>query len=164
MKICKICNSEIKEKKRWVYCSEKCELVGKNIANNIKNNKQSQDHKKQKENWKHETIFLNKAKHEKLVPINQLGLSNAASTYLKNMLKQNDLTIKKVLKFKRIDNFTKSYTVVVVSTKMIKILFDKKYELYKKNFRIDTLRTVKYLVKAYDIVNEYDFKKAKNAK
>ena len=45
--------------------------------------------------------------------------------------------------------------VVVVSAEMIKILFDKKYELYKNNFRLDTLRTVKYLAKTFDITNDW---------
>ena len=155
MKLCKICNKEITDKKRWVYCCDECALIGRKIANNIKNNKQSEIYKKQKSTWKHEIISLSKIKHKKLVPINQMGLSNAVSTYLKFMLRENNLTVKKVLKFKRIDNAMKSYTVVVVSPKMIKFLFDKKYEMYKKNFRLDTIRSVNHLVKVFNIVNDY---------
>lgn len=155
MKICKICNNEITNPKRWVYCSDECVSEGRKLANNIKNNKQSEIYKKQKATWKHEIISLNKIKHKKLVPINQMGLSNAVSTYLKFMLRENNLTVKKVLKFKRIDSAMKSYTVVVVSPKMIKFLFDKKYEMYKKNFRLDTLKSVKTLEKVFNIVNDY---------
>ena len=159
---CKICNKEITTPKRRVYCSDECALVSKNIANSIKNNKQSANYKKQKATWTHEVVELNEIKHKKLVAVSQMGLSNAVSTYLKFMLRENNLTVKKVLKFKRIDNAMKSYTVVVVTPKMIKFLFNKKYELYKKNFRLDTLRSAKHLVKAFNIVNDYFDKDTKS--
>ena len=162
MSNCKICNKEITTQKRWVYCSDECALVSKNIANSIKSNKQSANYKKQKATWTHEVVELNEIKHKKLVAVSQMGLSNASSTYLKKMLGDNDLTVKKVIKFRRIDSVIKSFTVVVVSAEMIKILFNKKYELYKKNFRLDTLRSVKHLVKAFNIVNDYFDKDTKS--
>lgn len=162
MKLCKRCNNEITQKKRRVYCSDECLKKSKKIANNQKNKITSEKYKKQRETWKHEIIELSKIKHNSKIPINQLGLSVAVSTHLKQMLRENNLSVKKTIKFRRIDGVIKEFLVVVVTPKMIKILFNKKYELYKSNFRLDCLRTVKYLAKTFDIVNEYH-KKDKNA-
>lgn len=161
MKICKICNNEITHKKRRVYCSDECLKESKKILNKQKIKITSEKYKKQKETWKHEIIELSKIKHNSKIPINQLGLSVAVSTHLKQMLRENNLSIKKTIKFRRIDGALKEFLVVVVTPQMIKFLFDKKYELYKSNFRLDCLRTVKYLAKTFDIAN--DWKKDTNS-
>lgn len=156
MKLCKICNNQIKDKRRKKYCRDECMKEGKKIANREKSEYVTAKHKKQKETWKHEIVELHEIKHDDFIPINQIGLSNAESTYLKQMIREENLKVEKVIKFKRIDNFARNFTVIVVTPEMIKILFDKKYELYKSNFRLDCLRTVKYLAKAFDIVNNWD--------
>ena len=155
MKLCKICNNEITHKKRWIYCCDKCSKEAKKISNLKKSFNSSEKHKKQKETWKHEIIELSKIKHNTKIPINQLGLSVAVSTHLKQMLREDNLSIKKTIKFRRIDGAMKEFLVVVVTPEMIKFLFDKKYELYKSNFRLDCLRTVKYLAKTFDIANDW---------
>ena len=155
MKLCKICNNEITHKKRRVYCSDECLKESKKISNKQKIKITSEKYKKQKESWKHEIIELSKIKHNTKIPINQLGLSVAVSTHLKQMIRENNLSIKKNIKFRRIDGALKEFLVVVVTPEMIKFLFDKKYELYKSNFRLDCLRTVKYLAKTFDITNDW---------
>ena len=155
MKLCKICNNEITQKKRIVYCSDECFKEAKKILNKQKIKITSEKYKKQKETWKYEIIELSKIKHNTKIPINQLGLSVAVSTHLKQMLRENNLSIKKTIKFRRIDGAMKEFLVIVVTPEMIKFLFDKKYELYKSNFRLDCLRTVKYLAKTFDIANDW---------
>ena len=162
MKLCKICNKEITNPKRWVYCSDECISEGRKLANDILKNVQREKYNKAKENWKYEVLEIGKVKHNKKIPINKLGLTNSASTYLKLLLRECNLTTKEYVKIARTDRITKDYLVVVVSPKMIKSLFDKKYKVYKKNFRLDCLRTAKTLAKIFNIVNEYH-KKDKNA-
>lgn len=157
MKLCKICNKEITEKKRRVCCSDECLKESKKILNKQKIKITSEKYKKEKETWKHEIIELGEIKHNTKIPINQLGLSVAVSTHLKQMLRENNLSIKKTIKFRRIDGAIKEFLVVVATPKMIKFLFEKKYELYKSNFRLDCLRTVKYLAKTFELVNDYNF-------
>ena len=162
MKLCKICNKEITNPKKWVYCSDECVSRGRKLANDILKNVQKQKYNKAKENWKYEVLEIGKVKHNKSIPINKLGLTNSISTHLKLLLRECNLTTKEYIKIARTDRITKDYLVVVVTPKMIKTLFDKKYKVYKKNFRLDCLRTAKTLAKIFNIVHEY-YKKDKNA-
>lgn len=155
MKICKICNKEITNPKKWVYCSDECASDGRKLANYISKLNQREIYIKQKANWNYVVIKIGKVKHNKKIPINKLGLTNSASTYLKLLLREYNLTIKKDIKIKRSDGVTKSYSFVVVTPKMIETMFYKRYEIYKKNFRIDSLKSVKTLEKVFNIVNNY---------
>ena len=155
MKICKICNKEITNPKKLVYCSDECASDGRKLANYISKLNQREIYIKQKANWNYVVIKIGKVKHNKKIPINKLGLANSTSTYLKLLLREYNLTIKKDIKIKRSDGVTKSYSFVVVTPKMIETMFYKRYEIYKKNFRIDSLKSVKTLEKVFNIVNNY---------
>lgn len=163
MKICKICNKEITNPKKWVYCSDECISHGKKLANDILKNVQREKYNKAKENWKYEVIEIGKVKHNKTIPINKLGFTNSISTHLKWLLREYNLTIKENVKMIRCDGMNKDFLLVVVTPKIIKILFEKRYEIYKNNFRLDCLRTVKTLVKVFDKVNDY-YEKENNDK
>jgi len=158
VKICKICNKEIIDTKRWVYCSDECVTESRRL---YKVNKR-ENYIKEKLTWKNEVLEIGKVKHNKSIPISSIGLTNSISTHLKLLLRECNLTTKEYIKIARTDRITKDYLVVVVTPKMIKTLFDKKYKVYKKNFRLDCLRTAKTLAKIFNIVNEYH-KKDKNA-
>lgn len=155
MKLCKICNKEITNPKKWVYCSDECVSDRRKLANDILKNVQKQKYNKAKENWKYVVIEIGKVKHNKKIPINKLGLTNSASTYLKLLLREYNLTSKKDIKIKRNDGVIKSYSFVVLTPEMIETMFYKRYEIYKKNFRMDSLKSVKTLEKVFNIVNDY---------
>lgn len=155
MKLCKICNKEITNPKKWVYCSEECVSHGRKLANDILKNIQKQKYNKAKENWKYEVLEIGKVKHNKKIPINNLGVTNSIATHLKLLLREYNLTTKKYIKITRIDNMDRKMLVVVVTPKMIETLFYKRYEIYKNNFRLDCLRSAKTLAKIFNIVNEY---------
>ena len=155
MKLCKICNKEITNPKKWVYCSDECASDGRKLANYISKLNQREIYIKQKANWKYELLEIGKVKHNKKIPINKLGLTNSASTYLKLLLREYNLTTKKDIKIKRSDRVTKSYSFVVVTPKMIETMFYKRYKIYKKNFRMDSLKSVKTLEKVFNIINDY---------
>lgn len=155
MKICKICKKEITNKKRWVYCSDECADNGKKLANDISKAIQRQKYINLKVNWNHAIIEIGKIKHNKTIPINKLGFTNSISTHLKWLLREYNLTVKENVKMIRCDGMNKDFMLVVVTPKMIKILFEKRYKIYKDNFRLDCLRTVKTLVKVFDSVNDY---------
>jgi len=154
MKLCKICNKEITNPKRWIYCSDECVLEGRKLANDILKNIQKQKYNKAKENWKYEVLEIEKVKHNKSIPINKLGVTNSVSTHLKLLLREYNLTIKKDIKIKRSDGVIKRYSFVVVTPKMIETMFYKRYEIYKQNFRLDSLKSVKTLEKVFNIVND----------
>lgn len=162
MKLCKICNKEITNPKKWVYCSDECATDGRKLANYISKLNQREIYIKQKANWKHELLEIGKAKHNKKIPINNLGVTNSIATHLKLLLREYNLTTKKYIKITRVDNMARNMLVVVVTPKMIETLFYKRYEIYKNNFRLDCLRSAKTLAKIFNIVNEYH-KKDKNA-
>ena len=162
MKICKICNKEIIDTTRWVYCSEECITHSRKIANNIYKVVKKQKHLEEKKNWKYEELEIEKVKHNKKIPINDLGLTNSISTHLKLLLRENNLSKKQYVKMKRVDGIIKDFLVVVVTPIIIKKLFDKRYEIYKQNFRMDSLKLVKILAKIFELVNNYDFKKDKD--
>ena len=155
MKICKICSKEITIQKRWIYCSDECALIGKDIANTNKNNKARIEYKKEKESWLPTLVEIGKIKHNKEVPINEIIPSNSIRTHLKLLLREHNLTIKREIKMKRVDFISKNYLVVVVTPAMIKTLFDKRYTIYKKNFKVSCLKTVKTLVDIFETVNNY---------
>lgn len=155
MKLCKICNKEITNPKKWVYCSDECVSHGKKLANDILKYIQREKYNKAKENWKYEVLEIGKVKHNKKIPINKLGLTNSVSTHLKLLLREYNLTTKKYIKITRVDNMARKMLVVVVTPKMIETLFYKRYEVYKNNFRLDCLRSAKTLAKIFNIVNEY---------
>lgn len=155
MKLCKICNKEITNPKKWVYCSDECASDGRKLANYISKLNQRESYIKQRANWKYELLEIGKVKHNKKIPINKLGLANSVSTYLKLLLREYNLTSKKDIKIKRSDGVTKSYSFVVVTPKMIETMFYKRYEIYKHNFRMDSLKSVKTLEKVFNIVNDY---------
>ena len=155
MKLCKICNKEITDIKRWIYCSDECITENKKIKNIISKDIAKQKHLKEKENWNYVVIEIEKVKHNLKVPINKLGLTNSASTHLKLLLREYNLTIKKDIKIKRNDGVIKSYSFVVVTPKMIETMLCKRYEIYKKNFRMDSLKSVKTLEKVFSIINDY---------
>ena len=155
MKICRICHKEITNPKKRVYCSDECASDGRKLANYISKLNQREIYIKQKANWNYVVIKIGKVKHNKKIPISKLGLANSTSTYLKLLLREYNLTIKKDIKIKRSDGVTKSYSFVVVTPKMIETMFYKRYEIYKKNFRIDSLKSVKTLEKVFNIVNNY---------
>lgn len=155
MKLCKICNKEITNPKRWVYCSDECVAHGRKLANKISKEIEKQKYINSKANWSHEIIEIGKIKHNKTIPINKLGFTNSISTHLKWLLREYNLTVKENVKMIRCDGMNKDFMLVVVTPKMIKILFEKRYEIYKDNFRLDCLRTVKTLVKVFDKVNDY---------
>lgn len=159
---CKICNKEITTPKRWVYCSDECANEGKKIEYDILRATKRQEYINSKAKWKHSIIKIGKIKHNKTVPVNKLGLTNSVSTYLKLLLREYDLTVKENIKMIRCDGIEKDFLVVVVTPTMIKTLFEKRYKIYKDNFRLDCLRTVKILSNIFEKVNEYDFKNAKN--
>jgi len=154
MKLCKICSKEILNTRRKVYCSDECATENKKIANSISKNIAKQKHLKEKENWSHVVIEIGKVKHNKKIPINKLELTNSVSTHLKLLLREYNLTIKKDIKIKRSDRVIKRYSFVVVTPKMIETMFYKRYEIYKKNFRMDSLKSVKTLEKVFNIVND----------
>ena len=162
MKLCKICNKEITNPKKWVYCSDECVSEGRKLANDILKNIQKQKYNKAKENWKYEVLEIGKVKHNKKIPINNIGVTNSIATHLKLLLREYNLTTKKYIKITRVDNMARKMLVVVVTPKMIETLFYKRYEVYKNNFRLDCLRSAKTLAKIFNIVNEYH-KKDKNA-
>lgn len=155
MKICKICNCEITNKKRLSYCSDECANEGKKIEYDILRATKRQEYINSKAKWKHSIIKIGKIKHNKTVPVNKLGLTNSISTHLKWLLREYNLTAKENVKMIRCDGMNKDFLLVVVTPKMIKTLFEKRYEIYKDNFRLDCLRTVKTLVKVFDKVNYY---------
>lgn len=155
MKLCKICNNEITNPKRWVYCSDECVAENKKIKSKIFKDIAKQKHLKEKENWNYVVIELGNVKHNRKIPINKLGLTNSVSTQLKLLLREYNLTSKKAIKIKRSDGITKSYSFVVITPKMIETMFYKRYEIYKKNFRMDSLKSVKTLEKVFDIANNY---------
>lgn len=155
MKLCKICNKEITNPKKLVYCSDECISHGKKLANDILKHIQREKYNKAKENWKYEVLEIGKVKHNKTIPVNKLGLTNSTSTYLKLLLRECNLTTKEYVKISRTDRITKDYLLVMVSPKMIETLFYKRYEIYKNNFRLDCLRSAKTLAKIFNIVNEY---------
>lgn len=155
MKLCKICNKEITNPKKWVYCSDECVSDGRKLANYISKLNQRESYIKQRANWKHELLEIGKVKHNKKIPINNLGVTNSIATHLKLLLREYNLTTKKYIKITRVDNMARKMLVVVVTPKMIETLFEKRYEIYKDNFRLDCLRTVKTLVKVFDKVNDY---------
>lgn len=164
MKICKICKKEITNKKKLVYCSDECVYESKLINNKNKNIAAQIKYKTEKESWNFVEVKIGKVKHNKTIPLNNINLTNSIKTHLKLLLRENNLSTKEYVKIKRLDGVVKSCLMVVVTPNMIKKLFNKKYEAYKENFRYDCLKTVKTLAKIFDIVNEYDFEKAKNAK
>lgn len=155
MKLCKICNKEITNPKKWVYCSDECVSHGKKLVNDILKNVQKDKYNKAKENWKYEVLEIGKVKHNKSIPINNLGVTNSIATHLKLLLREYNLTTKKYIKITRVDNMDRNILVVVVTPKMIETLFYKRYEIYKNNFRLDCLRSTKTLAKIFNIVNEY---------
>mgnify|MGYP000996544690 CR=1 FL=1 len=155
MKLCKICNKEIIDKKRKVYCSEQCFEESKKILNKEKIKITSEKHKKQKESWIIEKIELGKVKHNNLIPINKVVIENSVCTHLKQLLNEYDMTVKKYIRVTRSDNVKRNYLMVVITPQMIKDLFDKRYELYKQNFRVDCLQTVKTLEKVFNTINDY---------
>ena len=155
MKLCKTCNKEITDTRKKVYCSDECATENKKIKNNISKDIAKQKHLKEKESWSHVVIEIGKVKHNKKIPINKLGLTNSTSTYLKLLLREYNLTSKKDIKIKRSDGVTKSYSFVVITPKMIETMFYKRYEIYKQNFRMDSLKSVKTLEKVFNIVNNY---------
>lgn len=158
MKICKICNSEITNKKRWVYCSDECAEKSEKI---FKANER-QKYIESKKSWNYEKIELNEIKHNKTVPINKLDLLEHTKTYIKWLLNNNNLGAKEHIKMKRSDGAIKDYYVVVTTPENIRIIFEKKYDVYKNNFRFDCLETVKSIFKAYNMVNDY-YEKENNA-
>jgi len=158
MKLCKICNKEIIDTKRWVYCSDECVTESRRL---YKVNKR-ENYIKEKLTWKNEVLEIGKVKHNKKIPINKIGITNSIATYLKLLLREYNLTTKKYIKITRVDNMARKMLVVVVTPKMIETLFYKRYEIYKNNFRLDCLRSAKTLAKIFNIVNEYH-KKDKNA-
>ena len=162
MKICKICNSEITNKKKLVYCNDECAEKAKLINIEIKKNIAKEKFQKDKANWKHINIEIGEVKHNNLIPLNSLELTNSIKTHLKLLLREYNLTTKKYIKITRVDNMARKMLVVVVTPKMIETLFYKRYEVYKNNFRLDCLRSAKTLAKIFNIVNEY-YKKDKNA-
>lgn len=155
MKLCKICNKEISNPKKLVYCGDECVSHGRKLANDILKHIQKDKYNKAKENWKYEVLEIEKVKHNKSIPINKLALTNSTSTYLKLLLREYNLTTKEYVKINRTDKITKDYLLVVVTAKMIETLFYKRYEIYKNNFRLDCLRSAKTLAKIFNIVNEY---------
>lgn len=155
MKICRVCNKEIINSKKRVYCSEECQSIGIKLANKISKEIEKQKYINSKANWNHEIIEIGKIKHNKTIPINKLGFTNSISTHLKWLLREYNLTVKENIKMIRCDRMNKDFTLVVVTPKMIKFLFERRYEIYKDNFRLDCLRTVKTLVKVFDKVNDY---------
>lgn len=155
MKLCKICKKEITNPKKWVYCSDECANENKKIKNKIFKDIAKQKHLKEKKNWNYVAIEIGKAKHNKKIPINKLGLTNSVSTYLKLLLREYNLTRKKDIKIKRSDGATKSYSLVIVTPKIIETMFYKRYEIYKQNFRMDSLKSVKTLEKVFNIINDY---------
>lgn len=163
MKFCKVCGKEITNKKRFVYCDDKCVSISKQITNRIYKKVSKQKYLKEKENWNYVKIEIGEAKHNNKIPLNQLCLTNSIRTHLKLLLRQHNLSVKEYVKMKRIDGMVKDFSLVVVSPEMIKQLFHARYEVYKQNFRLDCLRTVKTLVKVFDIVNNYDIKKVSNS-
>lgn len=162
MKLCKICNKQITNPKKKVYCSDECASYGRKLANDIYNLNQRESYIKQKENWKYELLEIGKVKHNKKNPINNIGVTNSIATHLKLLLREYNLTTKKYIKITRVDNMARKMLVVVVTPKMIETLFYKRYDVYKNNFRLDCLRSAKTLAKIFNIVNEY-YKKDKNA-
>jgi len=163
MKLCKICNKEIADTKRWIYCSDECVAENKKIKNSISKDIAKQKHIKEKENWNYVVIEMGKVKHNRKIPINKLEITNGVKTHLKFMLKEYNLTSKKDIKIKRNDGVTKSYSFVVVTPKMIETMFYKRYETYKQNFRMDSLKSVKTLEKVFNIANDY-YSKANDEK
>lgn len=155
MKICRVCNKEIINSKKRVYCSEECQATGIKLANKISKEIEKQKYIKSKANWSHAIIEIGKIKHKKTIPINKLGFTNSISTHLKWLLREYNLTVKENVKMIRCDGMNKDFMLVVVTPKIIKTLFEKRYEIYKDNFRLDCLRTVKTLVKVFDKVNDY---------
>ena len=164
MKICKICNNEITNKKKLVYCSDECAEKAKLINIEIKKNIAKEKFQKDKANWKHIDIEIGEVKHNNLIPLNSLDITNSIKTHLKLLLRESNLSKKEYVKMKRLDGVVKDFLLVVVNPDMIKEMFNYKYDVYKKNFRWDCLRTVKTLARVFDLVNNYDFTKAKNAK
>ena len=151
MKLCKICNKEIIDTKRWAYCSDECVTESRRL---YKVNRR-ENYIKEKLTWKNEVLEIGKVKHNKKIPINKIGITNSIATYLKLLLREYDLTTKEYVKITRVDKMTKKILVVVVTPKMIESLFYKRYEIYKNNFRLDCLRSAKTLAKIFNIVNEY---------
>ena len=151
MKLCKICDKEIEDPKKWVYCSEECVTESRRL---YKVNRR-ENYIKEKLTWKNEVLEIGKVKHNKKIPINKIGITNSIATYLKLLLREYDLTTKEYVKITRVDKMTKKILVVVVTPKMIESLFYKRYEIYKNNFRLDCLRSAKTLAKIFNIVNEY---------
>lgn len=158
MKLCKVCNKEISNPKRWAYCSQECVTESRKL---YKVN-QRENYIKGKASWKNEVLEIGKVKHNKKIPINNLRVTNSIATHLKLLLREYNLTTKKYIKITRVDNMDRKMLVVVVTPKMIETLFYKRYEIYKNNFRLDCLRSAKTLAKIFNIVNEYH-KKDKNA-
>lgn len=151
MKICRICNKEIINSKKRVYCSDECYHVSE---------KKFRDERREKyidckKRWTYEKIKLNEIKHNKTVPINKLKIEEHRKTYIKWLLKDCNLTEKEHIKMRRNDGVIKDYYVVVVTPESLKIIFEKKYDVYKNNFRFDCLETVKSIFKAYNMVNDY---------
>lgn len=155
MKLCKICNKEITNPKRWIYCSDECVSGGRKLANDVSKLNQRENYIKEKATWKYEVLEIGKIKHNKKIPINKLGITNSIATHLKLLLREYNLTTKKYTKITRVDNMDRNILVVVVTPKMIETLFYKRYEIYKNNFRLDCLRSTKTLAKIFNIVNEY---------
>lgn len=155
MKLCKICNKEITNPKRWVYCSDECVAYGRKLANDISKINQREKYIKEKATWRYEVLEIGKIKHNKKIPINKLGVTTSTATHLKLLIREYDLTIKEYVKITRVDEMTKKILVVVVTPKIIETLFYKRYEIYKNNFRLDCLRSAKTLAKIFNIVNEY---------
>ena len=150
---CKMCGSDFKKNTNRKYCSDNCvEAKAKEQLENLKISKRIKA-KEMRESWTCEIIELDKINHNRLIPINQLLISESKKKYLKKLISDEKLTTYKNIKMRRVDGVSKTFKVVAVTPKMIKKIFETKYKLYKSNFRTDCLKVVKYLKEIYNLVN-----------
>lgn len=153
MNSCKICNKEFEKVTSKKYCSDECKQISKkkamielNISRKIKRDEI-------KSTWTIQNITIDEVKNNREVPINTLPISTSMKTHLKFLLRNENLTMYKKVKMKRCDGINKEFDVVVITPKIIKKLFDLKYEVYKNNFRQDSLKTAKTIKRIYDQIN-----------